>query len=139
MDRATSQHRPRTRSADPRENDAHQRHEGPVVQPGYRMRRLAESQWVYTRKICAYLALISSAERSTSTASSRISLISLKGLRSLRSLTSACTERKPPTSTLSCRASTVNDQLWKSRAAFGFGGFFMIAAGPVISGVPSVA
>src|SRR5262245_12549026 len=84
-----SQHRPRTRPADPRENDAHQRHQGPVVQPGYRMRRLAESQWVYTRKICAYLALISSAERSTSTASSRISLISLKGLRSLRSLTSA--------------------------------------------------
>ena len=62
---------------------------GLVVRPGYRIRRLAESQGVYTRKICAYLALISSAERSTSTASSRISLISLKGLRSLRSLTSA--------------------------------------------------
>src|SRR5262245_36921073 len=79
----------RERGRHPRENDAHQRHEGPVVQPGYRMCHLAESQWVYTRKICAYLALISSAERSTSTASSRISLISLKGLRSLRSLTSA--------------------------------------------------
>ena len=65
----------------------------------------------HTRNSCVYLVLISSASRSTSAASSRMTLIWLRGTRPGGSLISACAERRPPTTTLSCCASTVNDQL----------------------------
>ena len=68
---------------------------------------------------------------STPAASSFIVLMSLNGLRPGFSLTCGCTERKPPTSKMSCWHSGVKQQLWNSRAAFGLGAFLNRPFGPI--------
>ncbi len=66
-------------------------------------------------------------------------LMSLNGLRPAFSWVCGCTERKPPTSMMSCWASRLKQNDWNSFAAFGLGEALKMPLGPMISGDPSVA
>jgi hypothetical protein len=66
-------------------------------------------------------------------------LISRSGLRPAFSWVCGCTERKPPTSMMSCWASRPRLNDWNNLAAFGLGDVLNTPFGPTISGDPSLA